>query len=291
MSDGDEESSAPPLEYFVPPQFREDDDNEDLHIGEKMEWSLDHSKILYLISIFAKPAVGVGGEEGWIRSLPLLVLMYEGIVSGVFEDPDYAPCPILVSQDGRSRRVWANVSQEGKAFVDDLREKKLLNGLKLMTEDGQPVTSYQCSLFGLALVEQMGDDVKGPVHELVYPSGLDGGPRRIHFDSEECVFTMETDGGFNAQSEMTECEDISYVSSPYLPACLRENDRPNNSNKHRAHEIAGAGDNINVETSEAVTLKNVHAMIAEWIPFGANQIVALNERLGALDQFDHLTAE
>ena len=52
----------------------------------------------------------------------------------------------------------------------------------------------------------------------------------------------------------------------------------------RTHEIADAGDNIQVETSEAVTLKNVHAMIAEWIPFGANQIVALNERLGALDR-------
>ncbi len=282
--DGESSSSEPPLEYHVPPEFRQDDDNEDLHIGESMEWSMDHSKILYLISIFAKPADGWEGQEGWIRSLPLLVLMYEGIVGGIFEDPDYAPCPILVSQDGRTRRVWANVSQEGKAFVDDLREKKLLNGLKLMTEDGQPVTSYQCSLFGLALVAQMGNDVKDPVHKLVYPTGIGGGPATIHFDSEECMFTITTEGGFKKESEMTECEDISYVSSPYLPACLRENDRPNNSNKHRTHEIADAGDNIQVETSEAVTLKNVHAMIAEWIPFGANQIVALNERLGALDR-------
>ena len=84
---------------------------------------------------------------------------------------------------------------------------------------------------------------------------------------------METDGGFHEESQMTECEDISYVSSPYHLAS-RENDRPNNSNKHRTHKIAEAGDNIQVETSEAVTLTNVHAMIAEWIPFGANQIVA-----------------
>ena len=31
-------------------------------------------------------------------------------------------------------------------------------------------------------------------------------------------------------------------------------------------------------------LGNVHGMVGEWIPFGSNQIVALNERLGALDR-------
>jgi hypothetical protein len=28
----------------------------------------------------------------------------------------------------------------------------------------------------------------------------------------------------------------------------------------------------------------VHAIVGEWIPFGANQVVALNERLGSLDR-------
>ena len=31
-------------------------------------------------------------------------------------------------------------------------------------------------------------------------------------------------------------------------------------------------------------LSHVHALVGEWIPFGSNQIVALNERLGALDR-------
>ena len=31
-------------------------------------------------------------------------------------------------------------------------------------------------------------------------------------------------------------------------------------------------------------LSGVQALVAEWIPFGANQIVGLNERLGALDR-------
>jgi hypothetical protein len=46
-------------------------------------------------------------------------------------------------QDGKSRRVWLNTTQEGKAAIDDLREGKLINGLKLSTVDFQPITAYQ----------------------------------------------------------------------------------------------------------------------------------------------------
>jgi hypothetical protein len=278
--DGDSESSEPPLVFQVAEEFR----SKKIGVGETIELSEDHVKILFLISLFARPAIDWDDEEGWIRTMPLLVYMYEGIVAGVFKAPDYAPTCIMVSQDGVTRRVWMNISQEGKAFVDDMREILLLNGLKLVTEDGQPVTSFQCSNFGLSVVEQMSQEAKDSVLELIYPTGLEGGPRTIKFDSEEGVFHMTTAGGFNAVSEISECEDVSYVSSPYLPGCLRKTNRPNTSNAHRAHEVAGAENNNAAETSEAVTLKNVHAMIAEWIPFGANQIVALNERLGALDR-------
>ena len=70
-----------PDHLFVPPKFRKDDE-EHLHIGETMggHWTTQN---LYLISIFAKPADGVGGQEGWIRSLPLLVLMYEELFLGL----------------------------------------------------------------------------------------------------------------------------------------------------------------------------------------------------------------
>jgi hypothetical protein len=39
-----------------------------------------------------------------------------------------------------------NVTQEGKSAVDDLREMGFVNGLKLTSEDFQPVTAYQVSL-------------------------------------------------------------------------------------------------------------------------------------------------
>jgi WD repeat-containing protein 35 len=56
-------------------------------------------------------------QETWIRKTPLLVLIYHGIVKGVF-DYDYAPaCEYL-----GHRSVWLNVSQEGADDIDDLRE-------------------------------------------------------------------------------------------------------------------------------------------------------------------------
>ena len=56
------------------------------------------------------------------------------------------------------------------------------------------------------------------------------------------------------------------------------------SNEHRAEESAAGGSNIQDELDEAVVLNGVHGLVGEWIPFGSNQIVALNERLGALDR-------
>jgi hypothetical protein len=60
------------------------------------EWSINHAKLLYLVSKFAVCARSAADQEGWIRSLPLIILMYEGIVAGVL-DFDYAPASTLIS--------------------------------------------------------------------------------------------------------------------------------------------------------------------------------------------------
>ena len=39
--------------------------------------------------------------------------------------------------------MWLNISQEGKDDIDDIREGGLINGLKLSSEDLQPITAYQ----------------------------------------------------------------------------------------------------------------------------------------------------
>ena len=112
--------------------------------GEEAEWTADHLKLLYLISRYAKVALSADENESWIRKNQLIVLMYECIVAGVL-DYDYAPCSMIIG----TKRVWMNVTQEGKDDIDDLREGDLLNGLKLASADLIPVTAYQASEKGL----------------------------------------------------------------------------------------------------------------------------------------------
>ena len=66
------------------------------------EWSKEHAKVLYLMSKYAVCAVTAEDTESWIRQIPLLVLLYEGITAGKL-DYDYAPSSTLITQDGRSR--------------------------------------------------------------------------------------------------------------------------------------------------------------------------------------------
>ena len=91
--------------------------------------------------------------------------------------------------------------------------------------------------------------------------------------------------GFERESNVTDTEDVSYVSSPYLPSCVRNQETKEHLQAMPIkHESAQGASNIRDELDEAITLAFVHVMVGEWIPFGSNQIVALNERLGAMDR-------
>ena len=68
--------------------------------------------------------------------------------TGVFEI-DYSPQSVTISHAGITRRQFLNISQEAKSCIDELRENKLLNGLKIATEDFQPITAYQVSTSGI----------------------------------------------------------------------------------------------------------------------------------------------
>jgi hypothetical protein len=63
-------------------------------------------------------------------------------------DYDYAPCSQIVE----GRRMYINVSQEGKADVDFLREEGLINGLKISSKGHLPVTMFQVGSRGVGRV-------------------------------------------------------------------------------------------------------------------------------------------
>eukprot|EP00941_MAST-03F_sp_MAST-3F-sp1_P005659 g5659.t1 len=247
------------------------------------EWSIEHCRILYLISTHATAATA-DTEETWIRELALSVLIFEGIVSGCI-DIDYSPLSLLISHNSYSRRIWMNVSMEGRSICDDLREGNMVNGLKLSTEDFQPLSAFQASDKGKKFLEILPAYIKNEVDAFIRSD--DGSLFEVRYLPETAGFELVSSTGAIRESRVTEVEDVSYVSSPYLPLCLRKEDRfmtPFSTNAHRAHEVASAKSGVRDELDEAIILGKVMVLIGEWIPFGANQIVALNERLGALDR-------
>jgi len=263
------------------------DDDEDYFEDESeydedmIDFTPDHLKLLYMISKYGCCATEEGEKESWIRSMPLTVLIHQGILHEVF-DYDYSPSTMLVNR----KVIWLNISQEGKDDLDDLREGGVLNALKLSSEDLQPITAYQVSEKGFTLLDAVTDDMRDDVHgfiyeknELLHPDWDDEGG-----EDGEGVWFLTTKSGHRVDSRITETEDVSYVSSPYLPKFLRKRGRNFISNKHRVAEAAAGKSGIADELSEAIVLSDVRLIVCEWMPFGANQIVSLCDRLGAYDR-------
>ena len=249
----------------------ESEEDEDTGLTE------NQNRLLYTISLYSHRAThGTDEKDEWIRKQALIILIYEGIVAGVL-DFDYAPSSNLIG----NRRVWMNVSQEGKSDVEFLREEELVNGLQMSSKSIQPTTCYQISEKGKELVKRIGRKEKEAVHEFVYARGT----RELLTPLwDGANYYLVSTSGYKRKSTITECEDVSYVSSAYIPQCLRYGGRPTLSNAHRAHESGATSDNIQTDLDEVITLNSVSIIVAEYIPFGANQIVQLNNNVGSTER-------
>ncbi|PRP78265.1 hypothetical protein PROFUN_13875 [Planoprotostelium fungivorum] len=240
----------------------------------------DHIKLLHLISLYTKKAITADEKDEWMRRLPLLVLIYEITIAGSF-DYDYAP----VSEPIGRRIMYMNISQEGRDDIDDLREEGLINGLKLSSNDYQSITAYQKGgelLRSILDTEEKLEWVKKIEETIRDP--ITGNLLVVHWTGD--VFHIRGDSGYTRESSITTPEDVSYVSSPYLPKMLRyDNDTAMTSNSHRLSEIAGCTSTIiDQELNEVIVLSDVKVMVCEWIPFGSNHIVAMNDKLGSTER-------
>jgi len=230
-----------------------------------------------MISLYSrKAALGTDEKDEWVRKPALIVLLYEGVLAGVL-DYDYAPASASV----QNRRIWMNVSQEGKSDVEFLREEELINGLQISSKSFQPVTCYQISEKGKEVVKRISRKEKEAVHEFVYARGT---RELLSVDWDGRNYSLTSPSGYGRKSSITEVEEVSYVSSAYIPQCLRYGGRPTLSNAHRAHESATSNDDIRNELDEVITLNSVSIIVAEYIPFGANQIVQLNNNVGSTER-------
>jgi WD repeat-containing protein 35 len=199
---------------------------------------------------------------------------------------DYAPSSQLIE----GRRVWLNVPHEGISDVDYLCEEGLVQVLKMASDLHSSITAYQVTDKGQQIVDRLSKIDKGPVNELVYAPGTkntmmvtwkfdhavtDGTGGTFHMEDQSAP------GGYEYQSSITETEDVSYVSSAYIPLCLRQGGRPTLSNAHRAHESAAGEVQIKDVLDEVITLNSVSVIVSEFMPYGANNMVTTNDNLGS----------
>jgi hypothetical protein len=231
---------------IVAPGHEEEDEDDDEFYDDKV--TQDHMRLLYLVSLYTKPAENDEEKEVWIRSHALLVLIYEGIITGVL-DYDYSSMAMTIG----SSRLWMNVSQEGKDDLDDLRGMKLLNTIKLSTSDHGLVVGYQISFKGQKMLKRkLTQSSQDAVNSFCFTA--DGEPLHVGIEGQEFYFYTQ-DREYKVPSKATDTEDVSYVSSPYLPECLRRGMRGMTSNAHRAFESAAGKSDIKVMSG--VVLCNV----------------------------------
>jgi hypothetical protein len=249
-------------------------------------------------------------KSSWLDKNDLDVLVYEGVVANVF-DYDYAP---LSTQIG-NRRVWLNISHDGHSDICFLREEELISALRQTTASSstsasafEPSIGYRTTPKGQELLEHVLRREKEAVNRFAFGAAApgtrsvnSGNLKHAWWDGSDYWLTTtssSSSGGSSSsssttskqKSSITDIEDVSYVSSAFIPQCLRHNGgRPTLSNAHRAHECAPlngqAKSNIRDSSlDEAITLNSVSLVVAEYVPFGASPMVGLNKSLGSTER-------
>jgi hypothetical protein len=213
-----------------------------------------------------------------VRTQPMLVLIYEGIITDVF-DYDYAPQAERV----KGKRIYINISQEGRDDLDDLREGGFLYALKLTSESYQSSTALRINQKGLDYLEEhLDDDSRDAVDALIFKNRelVD-----VAYQAEAGQFKIFTaSGAYSKISTITDIETVSYVSSPFIPSSMSMPTVEVTDNSARCHELQNYTSNIKDELSENILLDDVYLVVCEWVPMGGNQIVALNDKLGSSER-------
>lgn len=265
------------------------------HIPRPRNITIEHLRLLSLISRYSRPGEDPSRPEPWIRKLPLQVFMYEGIVSGVF-DWDYSPASIPFLDS----REYLNISQEGEDDINDLREDGYVNSMRISTARHRFIEAYQITLLGLELISDLDQESLVSVDGLVscpecgeklhvkaceLPGVSDAASREREIDSVTQCLIHCLQCSYSRVSGITEIEDVSYASSPFISTALCEfpSLTPSRHASFKGLESGGT-DNIRDRLDELIILDDTRLMIGEWIPFGANHIAALNEKIGARER-------
>ena len=174
-----------------------------------VELTREQECLLYLISLYSKPALNMSEEEVWIKDLALKALIYQGTIKQIF-DYDYAPSVVMF--DGIKRLV--NISQEGEDDINDLRELNLISRLKLSTSKYNIIDAYRITKLGLDVLKNVKKENRKAVDKLVKCSKC-GKQGEVLVEETSVKFQCKNCGETKNIS-LLGIEDVPYVCKGYI---------------------------------------------------------------------------
>ncbi|MHA2423940.1 MAG: hypothetical protein ACXAEF_04085 [Candidatus Thorarchaeota archaeon] len=174
------------------------------------EFTDDMMRLLLVIDSYTRE----GHEENpiWVKELPLMAIIYQGIVKGIFRDYDYAPWSVPML-DGT--REWLNISREGKDDLEDLLNLRMISILRVSTSQYGFVTAYRLTELGQDQIKTATEPIQQEVTGLIHHSC--GGLFSVAMNGSDISFRCDP-CNFNEEIPIGEIEDIPYTTSAYLPS-------------------------------------------------------------------------
>ncbi len=195
-----------------------------------MDLSSDQQKLLHLVAIYTRTK---SGKQRWMKELPLHVAIFHAIRRGAFNTYDFAPS--LITSHGV--RLYANMSQEALHDMKVLREKELIEKLKLSTHLYEDIGAYRITRAGIELAKTIGPKRRKEVNDALACSACSRPVMfRIVKDVEEGNVKIRAfrgcshcnkDRGDNIgsadgdPSEFFTIHPVDFKTLPYLPEATR----------------------------------------------------------------------
>ena len=149
-----------------------------------------------MVSRYSHAATGPEEKEEWIRKVPLMVLVYEGIVAQVqmsilasvtivpgirlrlctiVRDDSYTSnlLQYLTGGSKRPRRAPVRHTHALRTECPVVRELDLCNALKLSSKEHQSVTAYQISFKGQKLLEFLSIEDRQDVDSFIFAPSME----------------------------------------------------------------------------------------------------------------------
>jgi len=172
------------------------------------EMTQDQKRLLILISKFSKPAKKANETETWIKKIPLMALIDQGIRRKIFTGYDFAPT--LVDYMGGKR--FANISKEGEDDIADLRELYFVERLKLATSHHVYVSAYRITPKGVQTVKKLDKKHHKAIEKLVHCKKC-GGDVDIE-SKEDAPYLVCSKCSSKEKVNIFDIDELAYASSP-----------------------------------------------------------------------------